>query len=589
MPGTWAPVASIPLDSGGAVSRCRWADVAVTGCTQWADQGSATCTVWADMGSNQCCTWWPCSWACAFVYWVANLVCQVWFWVAKLVCVLSVTIAQGVCLGWEFASVYFSGSANGGPMFLLTDGTVLLNECELDQGTHSWWRLTPDARGDYLHGTWARAADSLIGRKYFASAVLADGRLLVCGGEYTDANGMNNGTPDDSNFCEIFDPVANAWTTLPAPPGVAQIGDSPCSVLPDGRFLLGNFSSQSCFIFDPSTDTWTAAASKGDSGSEETWVLMGEGTVIVPQNSTSPGAEKYIPQRGTTPDQWISTGTLVAPIVDPQTDAIPEVGPGVLLPDGRAFFVGANGNTALYAAGANPGDPGTWAAGPGIPNSGTKTQGAKDGPGALLPSGTVLFPAAPVDLLTTNSQYLSPCSFFEFDGAQISRSTDPPNADGPTYVGRMLVIPTGQVLWAREDSDRIFAFTETGSPPDPFRPAITDARNQVVRGTTMQLSGTQFNGLSQAVGYGDDCSAATNYPLVRIRNLKTGNVRYCRTFNHTRGGVGRRGTTCMAVATGHDVITTQVTVPADLELGMADLFVVANGIESAPHTIEVIE
>ena len=50
------------------------------------------------------------------------------------------------------------------------------------------------------------------------------------------------------------------------------------------------------------------------------------------------------------------------------------------------------------------------------------------------------------------------------------------------------------------------------------------------------LSGQRFNGLSQAVGYGDDAAAATNYPLVRIRHLASGDVRYCRTFGPLHHG-----------------------------------------------------
>jgi hypothetical protein len=97
--------------------------------------------------------------------------------------------------------------------------------------------------------------------------------------------------------------------------------------------------------------------------------------------------------------------------------------------------------------------------------------------------------------------------------------------------------------------------------------------------------GQQFNGLSQAVGYGDDYAAATNYPLVRVRNVQTGHVQYGRTFNHT---ITLGATTpSMGVATGIALVTTHVILPPTLELGAAELFVVANGIESVPRPIEV--
>jgi hypothetical protein len=461
-------------------------------------------------------------------------------------------------------------------MFLLTDGTILLNECASGYGTRRWWKLTPDSSGSYVNGLWIRVADSNIGRKYFASAVLVDGRLLVCGGEYSDATGSNS--QDDTARTEMFDPVANTWTEITPPAGISQIGDSACCLLPDGRFFLGNFNSSATNVFDPATGNWTATANKGDSASEETWVLMPDGTIIVAQCSNSPNAEKYV--IGT--DSWVTAGALQASIVEA---ASLELGPGLLLTDGRAFFVGANaGNTALYTSGAVPAAAGTWATGPTIPSTGRLARGSKDGPGVLLPSGNVLFPAAPVD--GTRNNYLSPCSWFEFDGANLNSTTDAPNSNCPTYVGRMMIAPTGQAIWVREDDSDFYAYTETGGPQNSFRPTITAAPAVLIPGSTVSVSGTQFNGLSQAVGYGDDYTAATNYPLVRVRNLQSGRIQYCRTFNHviTTAGVI---TPSMGVATGGTIVTTQVAVPGDLELGKSELTVVVNGISSAPQAIDV--
>jgi hypothetical protein len=522
------------------------------------------------------------NWVCQAWYWVANWVCQAWYWVAKWVCIAWFWIAKWVCVAWQYIFYVFCSNSNGGPMFLLTDGTVLMNECSSGYGTRRWWKLTPDSAGSYTNGTWTRVANSGTARKYFASAVLADGRLIVCGGEYSDASGTNS--QDDTANSEIYDPVANTWTALAAPPGITQIGDSACCLLPDGRFLLGSFNSTSVFIFDPATSTWNAAASKGASASEESWVLMSDGTIVTVQCSNPNNAEKYV--IGT--DNWVSAGTLAARIIDNTTDAVPEIGPGVLLTDGRAFFVGAgNGNSAIYTKGAKTSDTGSWAAGPALPKSGRQNQGAKDGPGGLLPSGIFLFPIAPVDDLTTNSQYLNPCSFFEFDGTNLNSSTNPPNSNCPTYVGRIMLLPTGQIVWAREDDSDFYAFTETGQPQDSFRPVITSAPSVLTPGNTIAVSGTQFNGLSQAVGYGDDYAAATNYPLVRVRHKASGRIRFCRTNNHTAPtGTGATAPS-MGVATGNLVVTTQVDIPADIDVGDSELFVVVNGIASKPFDVRV--
>ncbi|HVU20899.1 MAG TPA: hypothetical protein VHE09_09225, partial [Rhizomicrobium sp.] len=64
----------------------------------------------------------------------------------------------------------------------LTDGTVMAQSAN-NQG--DWYKLTPDNTGSYVNGTWTKMASLPAGyRPYaFASAVLADGRMIVEGGE----------------------------------------------------------------------------------------------------------------------------------------------------------------------------------------------------------------------------------------------------------------------------------------------------------------------------------------------------------------------------------------------------------------------
>jgi hypothetical protein len=150
-----------------------------------------------------------------------------------------------------------------------------------------------------------------------------------------------------------------------------------------------------------------------------------------------------------------------------------------------------------------------------------------------------------------------------------------------------MLLPTGQIVWAREDDSDFYAFTETGQPQDSFRPVITSAPSVLTPGNTIAVSGTQFNGLSQAVGYGDDYAAATNYPLVRVRHKASGRIRFCRTNNHTAPtGTGATAPS-MGVATGNLVVTTQVDIPADIDVGDSELFVVVNGIASKPFDVRV--
>jgi cell division septation protein DedD len=83
--------------------------------------------------------------------------------------------------------------------------------------------------------------------------------------------------------------------------------------------------------------------------------------------------------------------------------------------------------------------------------------------------------------------------------------------------------------------------------------------------------------LSQAVAYGDDYQAATNYPLVRFTNNATHHVFYARTHSHST----------MAVATGSALVYTEFDVPIRIERGPSSLVVVANGIASKPVEVDV--
>jgi len=442
-------------------------------------------------------------------------------------------------------------------MLLLTDGSVM---CQQSGGVN-WSKLVPDASGDYSNGTWTALAPMLNTRLYYASAVIRDGRVIVCGGEYSNAGG-------ETNKCEMYNPVTNAWTVVSPPAGWTQVGDAASCLLPDGRLLMGNLSGVKTAIYDPVAGTWSPGANKGASASEETWTLLSDQTVLTVQCSNRPFAEKYIAPA----NLWVTAGKLPVDLVEA---ASIEIGPAVLLPDGRVFCVGATPHTALYTPPAIANQPGTWTAGPDFPNIGGKTIGAKDAPCCLMPNGHVLLVAGPVD--GASGSYLAPTYFFDFDGVHLTQILAPTGAsslpDEP-YKTRMTLLPSGQVLVATE-TNTIYCYTPTGAPDDLWRPSITGVAGTLNAGYTYTLFGRQLNGLSQAVAYGDDCTCATNYPIVRIRHLGSGKVFYCRTFDHST----------MGVATGVTIQYTNFKVPANLPLGAAEITVVANGIPSKPIAV----
>ncbi|MGA9527790.1 MAG: hypothetical protein WBS24_06725, partial [Terriglobales bacterium] len=155
-----------------------------------------------------------------------------------------------------------------------------------------------------------------------------------------------------------------------------------------------------------------------------------------------------------------------------------------------------------------------------------------------------------------------------------------PNAvNDASFLGHLLVLPTGQIMFTDFTTD-IEILTSTGTFKGTWRPVVKSYPKSVTAGgTNYVISGTQFNGLTQGAAYGDDFQDATNYPLVRIVNKATGHVFYCKTHNHST----------MGVATGSSSVSTMFDVPADIETGPSQIFVVANGIPSIVKPITVVQ
>jgi hypothetical protein len=436
--------------------------------------------------------------------------------------------------------------------FLLTDGTALFQSGSNDS---HWWKLTPDNTGSYLNGTWTKMASLQAGYSpdAFASSVLGTGKLVIIGGEY------NFGSFTLTNQGAVYDPKTNVWHPLLPPPGWAFIGDSPSVVLPDGRFVIGNKLTKSMAALDPKTLTWTilGSAGKSDFNAEEGWTLMPDGSILTYDVQHAPNSERYFPST----QRWLPAGSTVVDLHSPspfgclsygnhgQFCYFPpgEVGPGILRPDGTVYATGSTptgsntGHTSVYTSGVG------WTPGPDFPRG----DDAGDNFAALLPNGNVL--------VEGNSG-----TSYEFDGNTLT--------PGPFMFGSLLVLPTGEVLVSGSQ-----LYTSSGTFNAAWAPAITSFPSTVTRGNTYNISGKQFNGLSQANSFGDEFETATNYPLVRLTNTSTGHVFYARTHDHST----------MGVATGNAIVSTRFDVPANVETGDCTLEVVANGIPSASVAVTV--
>jgi hypothetical protein len=391
----------------------------------------------------------------------------------------------------------------------------------------------------------------------FASAVLADGRVVIVGGEY------NQGAFTLTAQGAVYDPQLDRWTMLNPPAGWDYIGDSPAVVLPDGRFVVGRKLDEQIAALDPASLTWTAlaATNKSDFNSEEGWTLMPDGSVFTFDVRNAPHAERYLPDTG----QWVSNGNT-APDLHSPTDTpngiaygpsgsltyFPpgEVGPGLLLPDGSVFASGTH--ISIYHPGVDSLALGSWSAGPDFPIGDENT----DTGAVLLPSGHVLL------------QGVQTGQLYEFDGVTLIAAK---NVKGIV----LLTLPDGNALIYRSSGPGIYQ--PQGQAQAAWAPTVLTHPAVVTRGNSYTVEGTQFNGVSQGASFGDELEAATNYPLVRLTNAASGHVVYARTHDHST----------MGVATGSALVSTQFDVPMNAEVGATNLEVVANGIASIAVMITV--
>ncbi|MGH6727934.1 MAG: hypothetical protein ACREB8_15535, partial [Pseudolabrys sp.] len=452
---------------------------------------------------------------------------------------------------------------------LLTDGTVIVHNA----GSQNWYRLTPNSAGSYVSGTWSSIASLPSGYapQYFASAVLPDGRVIINGGEY------NGNTNNWTNKGAIYDPVANAWTSVTAPNNGAspwnEIGDAQSVVLANGTYMLASCCANPSAdaLLNASNLTWSTAGAPSGYQNEQGYTLLPDGSVLTISVWSPPHTQKYNPATNT----WSSAADTPVSLIDPTACGNYETGPSVLRPDGTVVAFGGNTGcssastkvdpTAIYNSANN-----TWIQGPNVPTISGKNYDLADAPAALLPNGNILFAASP-------GYGSSPTHFFEFTSSNvINQVSDPSSASGNgAYVYNFLVLPTGQILMT-DFSNRAQIYTPTGSPNASWAPVITTVPTTLAPGQTYQVSGLQLNGLSQGAAYGDDAQAETNYPLVRIINNASGHVFYARTSNHST----------MSVAP-NTAGSTSFLLPAGIESGLSSLVVVANGIPSQAVPVNI--
>ena len=513
---------------------------------------------------------------------------------------------------WTTLNNPFGSTVHLDTCVLLTNGDVMCHE----YASPNWHRRRPDNTGSYLNGTWdsppitpmpngtdtssvtsgmttITCTPCVYAPTYFASQVLADGKVVVIGGEY---NAQDGNAQVETNIGFLYDPATDSWSTqLTEPFGTGNVGDAPSVVLENKTMLLANVNSTNLASFNESTLTFTALNPIGkiDNNGEEGFTNLPNNRVLAVDANVPSSYEIFDPvsnswgNSGSTP---VTLTDLGGPIAGGPCNSH-EVGPGVQRADGTIiYFSGSTlGQNAVYDIATN-----TWSHPanvdfPKIPSSGPQ-YGAADSPASLLPDGHVLIMSSPVTCNPISGKpgkfsiFNTPSHFFEWDGTTLTQVSDSANATKfVSYQGRMLLLPTAEVLLTAFDqgSNDAVQLYRNGNPQitgvgpliSVFPPAVLGL------GNTYSIAGFHFNGFSQGAFYGDDAQSNTNYPLVRITD-SAAHVFYAKTHDHSRMGV-------QAVSDNTTLVSTNFDIPTGLATGAASLVVVTNGFPSAPYSFTV--
>jgi hypothetical protein len=245
---------------------------------------------------------------------------------------------------------------------------VALSGCVADRSMLSPWDRSPTSPGSdsctvslhwaadavaypaILDPSWTSAGSMSVPRVFHTATTLANGRVLVTGGDATTAAPYLV-----HQTSEIFDPATWTWSMAAplAQPRTQHTATllSSGAVLVAGGFDVRGVSTSSCELYDPSLGIWTPAASMAATRYDYTATRLNDGTVLVAAGVVADdwgaSAERYSPATNT----WAPTGSLHGAF---------EAHAASLLQNGGVLVTGGEG--ATFRAAAEVYDPlaGVW-------------------------------------------------------------------------------------------------------------------------------------------------------------------------------------------------------------------------------------
>jgi N-acetylneuraminic acid mutarotase len=443
---------------------------------------------------------------------------------------------------------------------LLPNGNVLVAGGDQNTSTSV---LASAEMYDSANGNWSGTGSLATARIFHRATLLPNGKVLVVGGANSFA-----GSGSFLASAELYDPASGIWSATGSMATARELHTA--TLLSNGKVLVAggtsglgsNFYLASAELYDPATGTWSATGSMTTVRDDPTATLLSNGKVLVVGGGDNTGslvasAELYDPVSGT----WSPTGSMATPrFLDTAT----------LLPNGKVLVAGGSNDSAGRLATVELYDPasGTWSA------TGSLATARDSHTATLLPNGKVLVAGgtstgvsglATVELydpasgtwsatdslatarqrhtatLLPNGQVL--VAGGSSNGAATLASAelyDPArgtwSATASLAAARRsptaTLLPNGKVLVAagQGNSNVFLASAELYDVGLGFlaawQPVISPAPSQLKLGSQLSLSGSRFQGISQASGSNAGQDSSTNYPVVQLRRLESEQVLY---------------------------------------------------------------
>jgi len=191
----------------------------------------------------------------------------------------------------------------------------------------------------------------LLGRLYFATDVLRNGKVVILGAEGTDPNATFTPIGETYDPTQPFDPSdpTAGWSPITDSAGdsnsaiISSLDESPSEVLSDGTILIDNKGVTPTQIYNPSsTGQWFGGSSlqKIRPSGEQTWVKLADGSILAMEVDSlgNSVAERFFQGSDYTQDHWDDEGAVVDGsgnaiqlwTVHPAAPTVVETGAGVL-------------------------------------------------------------------------------------------------------------------------------------------------------------------------------------------------------------------------------------------------------------------